>query len=406
MKRASSFFLGFLRIFLLLPLSAQAQTTKKENDSLHTLLSLQRDTRKLCRFEGRGHGTAGSQKAASYIAARLREMRYKPHLLTYSVRVHLISDIRLSIWKEGGKWTRWVEGKTYIPAPDCPSVVGEWEVDTLPQTGKAWWVPSTIELTKALKTAIQNGVTCLLIPREKLTAGAGTEAGPLPILYVKVPAERPDKIRLRVSAQTRWTSATNVMAVRAGKSSDSAWVVGAHYDHLGKIGKAVFWGANDNASGVAFLLSLAERVQNRTEPPPYDIWWVAFGAEELGLLGSRAWVETPPYPLERLKGMLNFDLVGFGEKGVAVVGASDQVEFWKEIDWVRIRQGWNPPLLLRPNAPNSDHFPFREKGVRALFFYLQGGPGYYHDIYDRPETLSWAGAYPLLQWIEGVLFKP
>lgn len=208
-----------------------------------------------------------------------------------------------------------------------------------------------------------------------------------------------------MEGQALSTYGENILVRRKGLRADSAWVIGAHYDHLGRMGSATFWGANDNASGTAFLLALAERL-TRQDSLPYDVWLVAFDAEELGLVGSQVWVTQPPYPLERLRGMLNFDLLGFGEKGVAVVGGSDQPDFWSRIDRLREKTGWNPPLLVRPTAPNSDHYPFRLKGVPALFFYLQGGPGYYHDIHDKPRTLTWAGTYPLLLWIEYILHSP
>lgn len=246
----------------------------------------------------------------------------------------------------------------------------------------------------------------LLVSRPKLMATVSAGQAALPVLYVRDTLKSPAFIRVRLRAEQFRTIGWNVSARLPGQRSDSAWVVGAHYDHLGYIGRAIFYGANDNASGVAMLLLLAEKMKRFPALPPYDIWFVAFGAEELGLIGSQHWVRQPPYPLERLRGMLNFDLMGFGEKGVAVVGAADQPAFWQRIDSVRSSPGWNPPLLLRPNAPNSDHYPFREKGVPALFFYLEGGPGFYHDIYDKAETLSWAAAVPFLRWMEAVLRLP
>jgi len=131
--------------------------------------------------------------------------------------------------------------------------------------------------------------------------------------------------------------------------------------------------------------------------------FVGFGGEEAGLLGAYYFVGRHAAELRYLKGMLNFDLVGFGEKGIAVVGAADQADFWARAVRHRPEDLAEVPYLLRPNAPNSDHYPFREKGYPALFFYLQGGPGYYHDPLDRPETLSWQGAYGLLRWVEGIL---
>jgi Zn-dependent M28 family amino/carboxypeptidase len=149
------------------------------------------------------------------------------------------------------------------------------------------------------------------------------------------------------------------------------------------------------------MLLLAKRLGE--ERLPYKVLFVAFGGEEAGLLGSYYFVGRHGAELTRLRGMLNFDLLGFGERGVAVVGAADQEGFWGMVVRHRPPELADIPHLLRPNAPNSDHYPFREKGYPALFFYLQGGPGYYHDPLDRPETLSWHGAYSLLRWMEALL---
>ncbi|MDW8236767.1 MAG: M28 family peptidase, partial [Bacteroidia bacterium] len=182
-------------------------------------------------------------------------------------------------------------------------------------------------------------------PQVKLTAALQAYPDPLPALSVQAQKlASAQKVRVRIRARSYQGQAHNLTVRLQGRSSDSAWVLGAHYDHLGRIGRAIFWGANDNASGSAFLLSLAAQLYALRDSLPYDVWMVFFAGEESGLLGSSYWVQHPPYPLARLRGMLNFDLMGFGEKGVAVVGASDQPIFWQRIDSVRREIGWEPSL--------------------------------------------------------------
>ncbi len=374
------------------------------SDSLAQVRQLQREVQQLCRFAGRGHGDTGAKQALRYLQRRFRQLGYAPQIDTFWVQVHRIRRIRVQVREAEDGWNAWRVGVDYLPAADAPSLSGEWPVDTLPRQGCAWWVSPETPLREALKHAQKAGVTLLLLPKERLMGSTAQTAAPLPILYVQANRARPTALRLHLKAQTLSTPAFNLSALRTGSRADSAWVVGAHYDHLGRMGSLTFWGANDNASGIAMLLALA--AQLRKEEPPYSVWFVAFGAEELGLMGSQAWVQAPRYPLRQLRGMINLDLMGFGEKGVAVVGAADQPAFWKRLDSVRVALGWDPPLLLRPNAPNSDHFPFTQRGVPAVFFYLQGGPGYYHDGYDRPETLTWAAAVPFLRWVRAVLYSP
>jgi len=370
-----------------------------QSDSLNAITFLKRECRRLCRFQGRGHGQPGAEEVLRYLTRRWQKMGYSVRVDTFWIRIYRFERVRAQ-----GDRRKWREGRDYLPAADCPTLHGEWLVDTLPAQGKAWWVPPSLPVKEALKIAREKDVAVVLFPQRKLTASLAEAPGTLPLLYVRDTLPRPKTFRAAIRGHSRMAPAWNISAHLKGQRSDSAWVVGAHYDHLGRLGRATFWGANDNSSGVALLLLLAERLRKRSMP--YDIWFVAFGAEESGLIGSQVWVAQPPYPLNRLRGMINLDLVGFGEKGVAVVGGSDQPDFWHRADRIRVQQGWDPPILVRPNAPNSDHYPFREKGVPALFFYLQGGPGFYHDIYDRPQTLTWAGTYRLLRWIEAWLSSP
>ena len=102
----------------------------------------------------------------------------------------------------------------------------------------------------------------------------------------------------------------NVVAHLHRRPSTDAPVVlvGAHYDAQGMRNTDVFPGADDNASGVAALLEIARLSKNRPDGP--DLVFVAFGAEESGLLGARAYVESPSIPLSRMVLMINLDMVG------------------------------------------------------------------------------------------------
>lgn len=373
-------------------------------DSTQAVRFLQKEVRRLCRFEGRAPLTPGGKKAEAYLVKRFRQMGYSPQRQVFSLSVYQITraEARAQTGRQG---KRWKLGEDFLPAADCPPLRGEWSIDTLPREGYAWWVTAPRPLAAVRQLARDRRVAVVIYPVQRLVGSIALEPDSIAVVYRRQDLPPAQRIAFRIEGRLVQGQAANVWVKRAGQRADSAWVVGAHYDHLGRMGSLTFWGANDNASGTALLLLLAQRLA-QSPPPPYDVYLVAFTAEELGLIGSQAWVMAPPYPLARLRGMLNLDLVGFGEKGVAVVGGSDQPDFWTRIDRVRVEQGWKVALLVRPNAPNSDHYPFRERGVRALFFYLQGGPGYYHDEQDRPATLTWSSTYPLLRWIEKVLYLP
>lgn len=387
--------MGHLKLVLLLP-SIICIGLSQNTDSLATVQFLRREVEQLCRFDGRGFARKGYQKAARYLRRRFEKMGYAVQMDTFRHSVRYVE--KAHIRPAGGP--TWQVGIDFWAHPGSPSVKGTYEVDTMPRPGKLWLLPESLSLRAAAQEALARGVIGLLRPVRKVTATYGDS--PLPLVLIETVRQVEAGARLHVSIQIRRAEVENynIIARKAGRQ-DSFWLLGAHYDHLGQVGRTVFWGANDNASGVAFLLLLAKRIQRDTLPA--GVVFVGFGGEEAGLLGAYYFVGRHAAELRYLKGMLNFDLVGFGEKGIAVVGAADQADFWARAVRHRPEDLAEVPYLLRPNAPNSDHYPFREKGYPALFFYLQGGPGYYHDPLDRPETLSWQGAYSLLRWVEGIL---
>lgn len=377
--------MGHLRLILCLGLLwAQA------NDSVAVLRFLQREVQHLCQYAGRGYVQAGAARAAQYLAKRFAALGYCVQWDTFAFEVRLVKKAKLR-W--GGRRMRL--GIDFWPEAGSPSAVGTWIVDSLPRPGVAWVLSDSLSLAEALRLGRRHEVALLVRLQPKVNAAYAQKPLPLPVLYVR---ERPSgshlSLRLQVESQT--VEAYNVIA-RSCTGQSPTWLVGAHYDHLGAVGGTTFWGANDNASGVAMLLALADRL---TAP---HVWFVAFGAEEVGLLGSFYFVERHRAELKTLSGMINLDLMGFGEKGIGVVGGADQPTLWQKVDSIRQIVGWHGEILLRPNAPNSDHYPFRLAGFPALFFYLLGGPGYYHDPLDKPKTLTWQGAYGFLRWLEALL---
>ncbi len=95
----------------------------------------------------------------------------------------------------------------------------------------------------------------------------------------------------------------------ASEASKGTIVVGAHYDHLGAGPEGVFAGADDNASGVAALIEIAEQFAARASRPR-DVLFLAFDCEEQGMVGSSYWVAHPTVPLDRVDAMVNIDMLG------------------------------------------------------------------------------------------------
>lgn len=181
--------------------------------------------------------------------------------------------------------------------------------------------------------------------------------------------------------------AKNVIGyIKGTQQPDSFIVFTAHYDHLGRMGQnTVFNGANDNASGTAMLMDLVKYYKKNS--PKYSIAFMAFAGEEAGLIGSKYYVNHPLFPYQKIKCLINLDLMGFGEDGITIVNSEDypyDLALFREINE---KEKLLPAINKRSNAKNSDHYPFTEKNVKAFFIYTQGNSKYYHDIYDRAETV-------------------
>jgi len=175
----------------------------------------------------------------------------------------------------------------------------------------------------------------------------------------------------------------NVIGCIKGKNKKAkAIVFTAHYDHLGRMGSDTYFpGCNDNASGIAMLLNLAKYYTENK--PDQDIYFIAFAAEEAGLLGSQYYVSHPLFPLEKIRFLVNMDIMGTGGEGITVVNATKHE---KEFDLLKKINEENDYLVAvkpRGEAANSDHYWFSQKGVPAFFIYTMGGSQAYHDVNDK-----------------------
>lgn len=186
-------------------------------------------------------------------------------------------------------------------------------------------------------------------------------------------------------------STKNVIGYIEGES-DEFVVFTAHYDHLGHMGKKVFIpGAQDNASGSAMILDLAEYYKENK--PEYSIAIMLFAGEEAGLLGSVNYVLNPLFDLSKIKLVVNLDMVGTGDDGITIVngGNPDYKEIWDLFESINIENEYFTTLKPRGEAANSDHYPFHAVGIPAVFIYTMGGKTYYHNPEDKPETLTFTG---------------
>ncbi len=182
----------------------------------------------------------------------------------------------------------------------------------------------------------------------------------------------------------------NLAAWRRG-ASDRWVVVGAHFDHVGRNGKGpdgpVFNGADDNGSGSAILLGLAEVLPRLDLKRGVCLAW--FDGEEQGLLGSAAFVADPPVPLDRTDAMLNVDMVSRGDpsafallevpaanRGLEAAAAAAERSVGARLDR-------SAADFLRER---SDHWNFAKRGIPALFLFGGMHPDYHTERDDADRV--------------------
>jgi Iap family predicted aminopeptidase len=209
------------------------------------------------------------------------------------------------------------------------------------------------------------------------------------------------EISYSIDVKTMQHQARNVMGfLPAKKKSKQTIVITAHYDHLGRMGQATYFpGANDNASGNAMLLALAEKFK-ASPLKKYNILFIAFAGEEAGLLGSRYMVEHPVIPLKSIRFLLNLDIMGSGEEGITVVNSTLFPKEFDRLTALNEQSKFLTQIKKRGPAANSDHYFFTEAGVPALYIYTMGPNKNYHDVFDKYEALSFQAFGPLSDLLE------
>ncbi len=177
-------------------------------------------------------------------------------------------------------------------------------------------------------------------------------------------------------------------------------VVGAHYDHLGTTGfgvrdvrtrSAPHYGADDNASGTAAVLELARRLS--ADPPRRSVLFVLFGAEEIGLLGSQAFVRSETLAPASIAAMVNLDMVGTLEhEGLDLYGVGTSRGWRAAIAAARAAQPLSVELhdAVHPREGGSDHMSFAAVGIPAIHLFTGTHPAY-HTKDDVPNRLDFDG---------------
>ena len=186
---------------------------------------------------------------------------------------------------------------------------------------------------------------------------------------------------------------------------DELLIISAHYDHLGKRGKDVYNGADDNGSGTSTVMEIAEAFAKAKEigaGPRRSVLCLLVTGEEKGLLGSQYYAESPIFPIANTVANINIDMVGRVDKKYAlhpnyiyVIGSDRLSTQLHEIN-EKMNQKYSQLILdykyNDPSDPNryyfrSDHYNFAKKGIPAIF-YFNGVHDDYHKITDTVEKIN------------------
>ncbi len=382
-------------------------------------------------YEGRFSGSEGGVKAGEYIAGELKKLGLRP-----SVDGSFYQPFDINVRRPGKNNMVSIAGRElkifedYAPLTVCPpgevkGVIAE-EGDFSGKIALTRYEESADEqwFVSKIKEAEGNGAIALVILKKDLYSDYTVWEGLIPpklrlrwektlgedmghFLSMKVTQKRnlavpvmsnipcimvkedqyktTPEISIKVDIKEETIPAKNVIGYLPGKgkNKDEVIIIGAHYDHMGLDAKGRhFPGADDNASGVAAMLEVAERLSRKGTDR--SILFIAFDAEEWGLVGSRYYVNHPVIPLDKTVLMINMDTIGRNDPdSIHFLGSQRSPDVRELAGEIAGKNG----LKLGDDIEfafkyGSDHYPFYEKGVPAIDL----TSGYHEDFHKITDT--------------------
>ena len=221
-----------------------------------------------------------------------------------------------------------------------------------------------------------------------------------------LPSSPHEEVKFNQDTDTK-INAKNIIAFIDNKKKNTV-IIGAHYDHIGYGGQysldrginEIHNGADDNASGTAMLLSLAKQLNNKNDVEN-NYLFIAFSAEELGLIGSRYFVNSDVFKKESINFMINLDMVGRlnAEKELSIFGVGTSSIFKQVVN--SMNNNFKLKIIEDGTGP-SDHTSFYNKDIPVLFFHT-GSHENYHRPSDDVNLINYKGMSEISNYIIDII---
>lgn len=435
----------FFVLIYVLPILAFGQKLKK--DQKQTVKNLREHVYFLAsdELEGRRAGSVGEEKAVNYISSQFRKYGLKENGTNGFVQPFKIDD--------GKGFTKgsFIEanGNVLSPIKDFFTLynTGNCKLSDafvsvpLAESGSPWFLDlgELIEENKdnphfdlnlvikdKIKNASSKGATILFLfnpslyddnlrfePKDK------SEAPAIPVIYIKKEswkkyfAESKESIELKLNIQFEelYRTGHNVIGF-LDNHAEYTVILGAHFDHLGygedgnsmirNGDPAIHNGADDNASGSAALIELS-RLIKKSKISKYNFLFTAFSAEELGLNGSKYFVDNAANVIKQTSFMINMDMVGRlnDSLNTITIGGFGTSPKWGEV----LNKQLKSPFVIKIDSSGSgpsDHTSFYRKDIPVLFFFT-GLHSDYHKPSDDADKINFFGQLKIIEFIVNLI---
>ena len=377
------------------------------------------------KYQGRGYAKGGANKAGKYLAKEYKKAGVdKVTLQPFTIDINTFPG-KMEMWADGKKLTAGVDFSMREYSPGVHGEFPVYHVDTLnfdadrmfedlarPEYANClvccdfWFAYRNKAVFSRLQKAGQctnAGLIQTWTSPIKFYKAYGEKVIDKPIVWVTPEAiEGVKSVKLDVDNKfLAGYELFNVIAKVEGECHDSCYVFTAHYDHLGNLGRKIFYaGANDNASGTAAIVTLAAYYAEHR--PKYDMYFLSFSGEDANLRGSEFFANNPIVPLEQIKYLFNIDMIG-DNNPVQYCEVSDEgMRGYELFEKINADKKYFKALNRGDLAANSDHYPFATRHVPCIFLENEEGDAfqYYHTIYDTFENAVFDSYEPVFRLVK------